>query len=103
MPLLQFTLWMKRKPVPVAASMYLTPTHPSQTLVLEGQWWMEFGVSDLPSTAPLTLGFMKEGRLACNGGVLPLMLYTLLVMLVTTKPGWQLVLHAPIRRSHSDA
>lgn len=47
--------------------MYLTPTHPSQTLVLEGQWWMEFGVSDLPSIAPLTLGFMKEGHLACNG------------------------------------
>lgn len=81
----------------MAASVYLTPAHPSQTLVLEGQWWMEFGVSEL------TLGFMKEGRLACSGGVLPLMLYTRLVMLVTTKPGWQLVLHAPIRRSHSDA
>lgn len=37
------------------------PTHP-QTLVQEGQSWMELRMSNVPSITPLTFGFMREDQ-----------------------------------------
>lgn len=82
----------------MAVMVYLIPTHSSQTLVLEGQSWMELVVCDLPSIAPLTLWgpWRKAAWLAVVVFSMPLILPYRLRLIINTKPGWQLVLHTTI-------